>query len=42
MEQPSELDNSVNAEGVRSPFSWTAATIAYYEQTLFDHRTVWL
>ncbi len=26
----------------RAAFNWTAATIAYYEQTQFDYRTVWL
>lgn len=34
-------NNSADATGGRSAFSWTAATIAYYEQTLFDYRTVW-
>jgi tocopherol O-methyltransferase len=35
-------DNSVDAAGRETPFSWTANTIAYYEQTLLDYRTVWL
>jgi cyclopropane fatty-acyl-phospholipid synthase-like methyltransferase len=28
--------------GAQTAFSWPAATIAYYEQTLFDYRAVWL
>jgi tocopherol O-methyltransferase len=35
-------DNGVDAPGAQTPFSWTANTIAYYEQTLSDYRTVWL
>jgi hypothetical protein len=35
-------ESNVEAPSGRVPFSWTAATIAYYEQTLFDYRTVWL
>ncbi len=35
-------DKGVEAQGGRTGFSWAAATIASYEQTLFDYRTVWL
>ena len=34
--------NSLHTTERQTPFSWTAATIAYYEQTLLDYRTVWL
>ena len=41
-------DASVNSSNIvepqmgRTAFSWTTATIGYYEQTLLDYRTVWL
>ncbi len=39
---PVNPQNSLDATERQTPFSWAAATIAYYEQTLFDYRTVWL
>ncbi len=36
------LAKNARPEGIQTPLNWTAATIAYYEQTLFDYRTVWL